>query len=730
MQDHEKELLLPDVILNHVGRKIKLETTDGELQPLVSQRMYILHNNIEVVNKTDPNYSRIDNSYRAEMEESRPRGFVKLNVLGTPRGSHSRHNSIDFQSTDNDVKHSLNRPSTSRDTDVNDAEYGYTTITALKTLHSVDVSKTNIYTNTAQFPKKCISEKQVKNLYGSEWDSDEDDCIDSSETQVNESSLFVTRYYLNSTEFMEHFTRNVFPNYLAAILEFPSNFIKQTKSIYGALYCDSIDCDNNKIRFEIVPVIPIGWPQEIVFEWYWRERVTVSVKRGRWIYKWPTDNMIQEIQSLSCVLTPKGFAPKKFTNPEMQIEWEIHFPKAERYLELTMSHAQMRCYLFLVILFRKLIEPKTQTHGILVEHIRHLMFWECESNYCNWPEHRLGAKLLLILQNLLNSMSKQKLPHYFIRNKNLLYNIPTKYLISTMEILQNAIQEPVLSFIASLKHLRYTSPKFYSAPDLQELHKIIKSENVYDSNVQETIVASEVIQSQSRGRNNETEPKKKRNKEEDWDRRYLQSKLQKNIQKLKRNGEIAAKRLAEQSDEVSIRERFHNDIARQIRLLEFFIHVFRKISEKSSKIASTHQTQLYLKQAWCLTKVLEDIDKEGALTLQERIRAEEEKFLRRKTAETHNPGIPKRNTILNSKGVESKVSNLVTDREKMENGSATIVDIHDVGNKNVTDYSTCGVLEQMHEGLTVHNDTNESPPLKALGSKIIPDVVEIESTNL
>lgn len=67
---------MPDSVFKRVNGKIKYQPSHGPrkglLESLVSQRMYILHDTIEVEDKTTSvDYSRIDKPcYRAEMEQS------------------------------------------------------------------------------------------------------------------------------------------------------------------------------------------------------------------------------------------------------------------------------------------------------------------------------------------------------------------------------------------------------------------------------------------------------------------------------------------------------------------------------------------------------------------------------------------------------------------------------------------------------------------------------------
>lgn len=77
----------------------------------------------------------------------------------------------------------------------------------------------------------------------------------------------------------------------------------------------------------------IAWPAEQAFEFQMREdRPTITDRRTGMQYRWPTDDMIQEIKSLSCVLIPSGYHNKHRVKApaNTNLEWEIAFPKAER----------------------------------------------------------------------------------------------------------------------------------------------------------------------------------------------------------------------------------------------------------------------------------------------------------------------------------------------------------------------------------------------------------------
>lgn len=84
IRDHQKQILMPDSVLESVNKRVKFQPSHGPkqdtFQPLVPQRMFILHDTIEIEDKNVcADYSRIDKpSYRADVEESREhKGILK-----------------------------------------------------------------------------------------------------------------------------------------------------------------------------------------------------------------------------------------------------------------------------------------------------------------------------------------------------------------------------------------------------------------------------------------------------------------------------------------------------------------------------------------------------------------------------------------------------------------------------------------------------------------------------
>ncbi|KAF5273838.1 hypothetical protein FQA39_LY00953 [Lamprigera yunnana] len=748
IEEHRKELILPDSIIQNVCQKIKFQPVEGAIKnlklPIANQRMYVVHNNIEVEYKTasghPANYIDIDKpSYRVEVEESKEhKGYVRVKMM---RMEEKRSSYDSVCSTSSEKCYEMNAthveesvPSSSfgfkNDSGFNtESDYDYTNIIMAKTPQKLQKLDPNFYTHIYQLPSKCITTVRSKNihLFDSDSDDDEDDEKNSdSETQV--PSLFIVKHYLNSTQFMAHFRDNVFPNYLGNVLEFPNVLIEQLTSIPGSIFCDNVDDFNNFVNYEIFPAIAMPWPDEMAFEWGIRRRVTVFDKKNDTTiaYKWPTEKMIDEAKQLNCVLVPKGFIPKKGSNPFMEIEWELCFPKAERYLELRMTQAQIRIYLLMLIWHKTYVEPKTKKCGLLIEHIRHLMFWECEANYKAWPEDKLGTKLIEVFKSLSNHLSKAQLPNYFIRGKNLLENTPSKSIMPTLELANIFLESPVFTVLDALRNIKCTASKFYPEMDLDKLHYIMSGEVFND--VRGPI---HLVLDPTTTRRNRNDENTKRDKELEWNKRRLRAQRQR---KLLDNKEETKKEL-----KVSIDKLFKSSVLR-VHLLNFFVQHFIKIAKRSTKIGSTHQSLFYLKQAWYLTRLLEETDIENCRLFQNQIREHEEVCQRKKVTEATVPITPKRNTfnagdVLQVKGKNINIANLSKSYNDSISARHTETEENKVANSRLQN-----VTADVHPQAKDHNRKDVVIQADLLSSKLSEKIENVvlkiptddikESTNL
>lgn len=400
----------------------------------------------------------------------------------SPKSSHLETNLPDVKE-ENEI---LDMPSTSsglRSGESSDS-YDYSTINKLNTPQPLSVADAKLLRKNHSLPHNCFTTVQVKNLEELQELSSDDEEYYVEQKKKNKIDLFKDVTYVNSKAFMSYFAHTVFPNGLGTALGFKEQSVKAAKTIPGLIFCDASDDDSDSVMKKlIIPSAMIQWPDALTFEWSMRDdRPTIIDRRTTLRYKWPTDTMIKEIKKLQCVVIPKGCVPKRGENKDSSIEWEVAFPKAEKYIETKMSHAQMRCFLFIIALHKTFIEPKTAHLGLLIEHIRTHMYWECETNYPNWPENRLGKKLLRVLRSLYFKLGRVHMSDYFIREKNVFANIPGKYLRAAQSLIHRVIEQPVMYFLVALRNLRYMSGKFYPTLDFKELHNILVTDGIKTAN--------------------------------------------------------------------------------------------------------------------------------------------------------------------------------------------------------------------------------------------------------
>ncbi|XP_018562280.1 uncharacterized protein LOC108904279 [Anoplophora glabripennis] len=628
------ECTSPDIVFDKVNKNVRFRPLHGpkkhSSEPLATKRLYVINDTIEVVNSMDiPQYTSIDKpAYQVRTEESKRKGFLRLKQIDT--------NKLPKQETYITVHPGSAGPSTaSTDSDI----YDYTTITDIKTPKPLDIIYNPERRDT--LPGTCFSARKVKKSSTEVFsESDEEN---EEEEEVSEEDFYDTVTYIDSKGFMNYFKNALFPNSLGRALGFDELAISEANSIPGKIFCNLTDEDDNPIPCEVIPSVAIEWPAEQTFEFIMREeRPTITDRRTGYRYRWPTDDMLKEIKSLNCVLVPKGYWSKKGNYQDANIEWEIAFPKAERYIETRMSHAQIRCFLFLLSIHKTFIEPVSLQHGLLTEHIRCHMYWECESNYRDWPEHRLGTKLLKVITNLTNRLSKGVLPDYFIKQKNLLENIPKKYLQFAQRIFHDVLQSPAVYFMRALRNLRYTSGKFYLPLDHKELYKIVaQSQGIKIINPN---LLSTGPPNLRRKKYNDPDLQWKHIQELRTKEKVLKKKFDKNPDKPEE------KRDSIDSIDLTLTCEKQFDIYKIKAILQLFINSFIDIAKTSLRISNKDQTLFYLKQAWYLTKILEDTASGFAVEVREykeTIAREEEacKKMAAKEISDIPPNTPMRNSV-------------------------------------------------------------------------------------
>lgn len=111
--------------------------------------------------------------------------------------------------------------------------------------------------------------------------------------------------------------------------------------------------------WEIIPAISCAWPRE-ANEWIYRQREMREDPLTKLKVQWPTLEMINKITNFGCHVIPQGYAPKLGTNSQRELEWKIVFPEAERYLESRLTAAQAKVYMITKALLKSFVDPNLE----------------------------------------------------------------------------------------------------------------------------------------------------------------------------------------------------------------------------------------------------------------------------------------------------------------------------------------------------------------------------------
>lgn len=607
----QKQIIMPDILFKHVNDSVKFYSKHGSKkcsEPLIPQRMYVTHENIEVLEPDDVDYNRIDKPNVAVLLEAcNSKGYAKLKVDYTHDGTQKYKSSSRSSeaSVSTQLEHNSENIIEEEETLDNYSQeeiYTYATINEVKTPHNIIAGKMS----SLKLPSGWIKPIEVKKLLEDDELEDEinfDYKEDKKSVVKHEDiDLFITHYYCDSEVFMKHFTENVFPNTLGKLLQFNDESISNATYIPGTIFCEKHEKDDVAQKMEVYPSISISWPSKFTIEYNFRRRHAIADTRANKLYIWPTPSMVKAITSLKCVVTAKGFSPKRGKNPDSSLEWELNFPKAERFLLTRMNHAQVKAFLIIVAIFKTFIEPTTDKKGLLLEHIRVLLFWECENNFKDWNQRFLGTKILNILNTLCKYLGRGKLPDYFIKDKNVLENIPGKILHFTRAKFHAVQEHPVMHFISALRKLQYSYSNFYPELDYQQLYALI----TLNSGLK--IVNPLAYKSVKNSEKPKVNKKKYLDKNQEWEFRRLEhNKKQREMKRQKEQGE-QENESRDSNDSISLEFNEYNnfDILKKISIIQFFIQHFIKLVNYSLKLASSQQARFYLKQAEYLCKLLED----------------------------------------------------------------------------------------------------------------------------
>ena len=144
-----------------------------------------------------------------------------------------------------------------------------------------------------------------------------------------------------------------------------------------------------------------GWPK-VASDWIKRER------------KWPSPDVIRKVVQEGFHLVVKS--PKNGGNSDC--DFRISFSHAEYLLSQEMNDIQRECYRCLKKYHRAYLskEPK----GLVTFHLKNILLQTIEETGVEmWSESNRAERMMKLLENLLEALTRKDLRHYFVRSYNL-----------------------------------------------------------------------------------------------------------------------------------------------------------------------------------------------------------------------------------------------------------------------------------------------------------------------
>lgn len=428
--------------------------------------------------------------------------------------------------------------------------------------------------------------------------------VDSVDNPLGIGSQFEIKTYLSSTAFFGQFAET-FCDWSQKL-----NRGYQDASTFKAAICCTIvkpapGCQY-RTTVEFLPVVPIlQWP-DIAREWKNRKRSSVTDKRTSIKYQWPRSTQIETITNQGCHLITESGKFRGRVSPNSKLEWQMSFGAAHETLLASLSEPHLRALLWTRLIFRHVI---ASTGIISPHHIDTVFFWMVEENYTDWLEASLGERIQAIFKTLHDSVRDRKLPHYFIKQRNLLVTKAPKDLVKAQEKLFRLNEKFVPLTMQAAKQLQTTNSTF-PFPDLARLWEIVTTPLTID-------VINPALGAASRALSNSTtsvdEKKKKTGNKKSGDEGFWEAAGDKTRELLRkerarRDAEEREKRPVsneEASDKVDVPIGPFN-VTQTKLLLEFFIQQFTLMAKSSNKIRAYGKSTVFLDQAYNLTVLLRE----------------------------------------------------------------------------------------------------------------------------
>ncbi|XP_044012310.1 uncharacterized protein LOC122855190 [Aphidius gifuensis] len=488
--------------------------------------------------------------------------------------------------------------------------------------------------NNSEIPKNCFTLIAEDKIYNCRKDRKQKFNNNNTKEKIIKSVLYNRNYgvlCLNSTKFMNWFY-DFFTNELSEIMGFNNNDQEPDGAV---IYRDKLEILDPPVfmkddNFGIIPCIWSSWPS-IANEWLDRTRGT-----------WPSVNIIEKIRESGCYIIPEGYYTENINNNLQNIEWELTFPAAERYLETSMSSSQTRVYIISLLLQKTFFKPVNSIIGLTDLHIKNQLFWliEEDDRQLKFTENRTGEFLLKLLNSLYKSISQDVpvLQDYFIKDKNLFQG--KIYLLRSQKQLKRIIENPIMYILHAMQNIRH-SKKFFPKFDCGKLLKILTEDVLLLINPQ--LVKKNISKSMS--------------KLNDIEKDYEQTTgFWGSAKQINESSRIYGKKTITNKTLIDAETSYDQVIEIAVRcaemeprrlnlLLDFFISHFIKIAEYHHNYKSMIQKNLYIEHAERLAVLLSEnsIDKNDA-----KIHLDKIKIMKEKSTNTrlkiNAPKTPKRNS--------------------------------------------------------------------------------------
>ena len=178
------------------------------------------------------------------------------------------------------------------------------------------------------------------------------------------------------------------------------------------------------------------WP-ECAREWLTRERQ----------HGWPSADVIDKCKSLGFLVVHAGHPD----SDEPHLQWRISLSHQELLLVRAFNSVQMKCYVLLKLMKKKVIEFHIKAETLTSYHCKTCMFYCIENTRAElWVPENLAGCLLMCLRQLMVWVTNDNCPNYFIPGENMFNRIRSDVL---KEQLSSSLNDILLWYDIILEEL-------------------------------------------------------------------------------------------------------------------------------------------------------------------------------------------------------------------------------------------------------------------------------------